>query len=252
VWSDPTAGAVRLARLCENRSMSRLERTAVEDALAGVYGKVSQVADELTEAAALLPSRCAGWVVLDVVYHELLDARRALCTFASPSADLPDADYASYWRPFAPASGHPAALGSNGPARHARHVRIAASAYTQQMLAREWRETAQAAVRAARACPHEALATQGHTLRTADFIATLAVEAAIHYLDMTVALPAAPGPDPASLALARQVLDELAGSPLPGGWDDATCALKGTGRLLLTPEDRSALGPLAGKLPLFG
>jgi hypothetical protein len=186
------AGAVWLAGLCEDCSMSGLERTAVEDAMAGVYGEVSQVADELTEAAALLPSRCAGWAVLDVLYHQLLDARRALCTFASPSADVPDADYASYWRPFAPASGHPAALGSNWPARHARHVRIAASAYTQQMLARERRETAESAVRAARACPHEALATQGHTLQTADFIATLAVEAAIHYLDITVALPTAP------------------------------------------------------------
>ena len=92
---------------------------------------------------------------------------------------------------------------------------MTASAYTAQMLASEWRETSAAALRAARACPYEALATQGHTLRTADFTATLAVEAAIHYLDMTVALPAAPRPDPASLALVRQVLDQLAGSPAP-------------------------------------
>ena len=34
---------------------------------------------------------------------------------------------------------------------------------------------------AARACPYEAVATQGHTLPTAHFTATLAVEAAIHY-----------------------------------------------------------------------
>ena len=104
-----------------------------------------------------------------------------------------------------------------GPARHryARYVRIAASAYTAQMLASEWRETPAATLRAALACPYEALATQGHILPAADFTATLAVEAAIHYLDMTVALPAAPRPDPASLALARRVLDQLAGSPLP-------------------------------------
>ena len=41
------------------------------------------------------------------------------------------------------------------------------------------------------ACPHEFVTTQGHVLRTADFIATLAVEAAVHYLDLTVRLPAA-------------------------------------------------------------
>lgn len=149
-------------------------------------------------------------------------------------------------------AGHPAALGSSGAAQHARHVRIAASAYTPQTLAAEWQETSAAAVRAARACPHKTLATQGHALPTADFTATLAVEAAIHYLDMTVALAGAPEPDPASLALARNVLNQLAGSPLPPNWDDATCALKGTGRLTLSQADRSALGPAAGKLPLFG
>ncbi len=200
----------------------------------------------------MLPSRCAGWTVLDVLYHQLLDARRALVTFASPAADPPDTDYVTYWRPYAPASGHPAALGGSGAARHARHVRICASAYTVQMLASEWQETSAAALRAARACPYEALATQGHTLPTADFTATLAVEAAIHCLDMTAALPAVPGPDPASLALVRQVLDQLAGSPLPPSWDDVTCALKGTGRLAVSRADQSALGPVAGRLPLFG
>ena len=45
-------------------------------------------------------------------------------------------------------------------------------------------------------------------LATADFIATLAVEAAVHYLDLTVNLPSAPTPDPAA-----QVLDGLLGAP---------------------------------------
>ena len=232
--------------------MTGLDRTAADDALAGAYGKITQCAGGLTEADAMLPSRCAAWTVLDVLYHQLLDARRALVTFASPSLEPPGTDYVTYWRPYAPASGHPAALGGSGAARHARHVRISASAYTAQMLASEWQETSAAALRAARACPHEALATQGHILPTADFTATLAVEAAIHYLDMTVALPAAPRPDPASLALLRQVLDQLAGSPLPASWDDVTCALKGTGRQPVSQADQSALGPAAGRLPLFG
>lgn len=106
--------------------------------------------------------------------------------------------------------------------------------------------------RAARSCPYQALATQGHTLPTVGFTATLVVEAAIHYLDMTVALATAPEPDPAPLALVRRVLDQLAGSALPASWDDATRALKGTGRLPISPADRSALGPAAGKLSAFG
>ena len=227
-------------------------RRAAEDVLAAAYAKIGEVARGLTEASAMLPSRCAGWAVLDVLYHQLLDARRALVTYASPSPGPPDTDYASYWRPFSPASGHPAHRGSSGAAQHARHVRIVASAYTPQTLSGEWEETSAAAIRAARACPHETLATQGHVLLTADFTATLAVEAAIHYLDMTVALPAAPEPDPASLSLVRHVLDQLAGSPLPASWDDATCALKGTGRLTISEADQSALGRAAGKLPLFG
>lgn len=79
------------------------------------------------------------------------------------------------------------------------------------------------------------------------------MEAAVHYLDLTVFLAGAPAPDPVSLGLVRRVLDGLAGAALPGGWDDVTCALKGTGRLPLTDADRADLGPLAGLvLPLFG
>jgi hypothetical protein len=93
--------------------------------------------------------------------------------------------------------------------------------------------------------------TQGHVLATADFIATLVVEASVHYLDLTVGLPAAPPPDAAGLALVRRVLDGLLGTPIPGGWDDRTYALKGTGREEVTAQERSAFGPPAGRLPLF-
>jgi hypothetical protein len=95
------------------------------------------------------------------------------------------------------------------------------------------------------------VATQGHALTVTDFAATLAVEAAVHYLDLTVALPGAPAPEPASLALVRRVLAGLLGAPLPAAWDDLTAALKGTGRDPLTEADRQSLGTSAGKFPLF-
>lgn len=57
--------------------MSELDRGAVEDALQGVYQNVTTVADSLDEADLMRPSRCAGWAVGDVLYHQLLDARRA-------------------------------------------------------------------------------------------------------------------------------------------------------------------------------
>jgi uncharacterized protein (TIGR03083 family) len=230
--------------------VTELDRAQVEQALESVYRNVTTVADGLSDADLMRPSRCAGWALGDVLYHQLLDARRALRTFASPSAGPPDVDDVEYWRSYSPEGESPP--GSAEAAAHARHVRIVAAAYPPGALAWEWRETAAAACRAARACPHGALTTQGHVLATADFIATLAVEAAVHYLDLTAGLPAAPPPDAASLALVRRVLDGLLGTPLPGDWDDRTCALKGTGREALTAAERSALGARADRLPLFG
>jgi hypothetical protein len=96
------------------------------------------------------------------------------------------------------------------------------------------------------------VATQGFSLSVAGFTATLVVEAAVHYLDMTLDLPAAPVPAAGPLRLVREVLAGLAGSPLPAGWDDVTAALRGTGREPLAASDLDQLGPLAGRFPLFG
>jgi hypothetical protein len=89
-------------------------------------------------------------------------------------------------------------------------------------------------------------------LRATDFMATLAVEAAVHYLDMTVGLPDARPCDPLALDLVKRVLDELVAEPPALGWDDETYVLKGTGRLALTEAERSSLGPAADRFPLFG
>ena len=93
---------------------------------------------------------------------------------------------------------------------------------------------------------------QGHVVTMEVFLALWAVEAAVHHLDVTVELPDAPPPAPASLRVTRETLDALLGEPVPMGWDDQTYALKGSGRLALTGEERSALGPLAERFPLFG
>ncbi|HUA29885.1 MAG TPA: maleylpyruvate isomerase N-terminal domain-containing protein [Streptosporangiaceae bacterium] len=231
--------------------MTQSRRIEIADALESAYRNITALADGLTDADLMLPSRCAGWAVGDVLYHQLLDARRALRTFASPAAEPPDTDQVGYWR-FYPAQGEAAEAHRAENAENARYVRIVASAYPPGALAWEWRETSAAACRAARACTHEAVTTQGHVLTTADFMSTLTVEAAVHYLDLTVALPSAPPPDPDSLAIVRWVLGGLLGRSMPGEWDDQACALKGTGRAPLTAEDRVELGELADRLPLFG
>jgi uncharacterized protein (TIGR03083 family) len=229
-----------------------MDRKAATEALSGAYGKLTAAVEGLGDAEFMRPSRCAGWTVADVLYHQLLDARRALRTFATPTPLPADTDDVSYWRSFAPGSRDKFAPGGDAAAAHARHVRVVASAYPPKELAWEWKQTAGAACRAATACPYDAVSTQGHVLATGDFIATLAVEAAVHYLDLTVGLPSAPDPDPAALALVRRVLDGLIGQSPPVEWDDASYALKGTGRLPLTTDERSALGSLAGGFPAFG
>jgi hypothetical protein len=207
--------------------------------LDAIYGQISDVVSVLGPADLWRPSRCTGWTVGDVLYHQLLDARRALVTFASPADGPPDVDEITYWPAFQP--------GDDGSAAHAQHVRIVASAYPDGELGREWRETAAAAVRAAHACPSPLVTTQGHVLRTPDFIATLVFEASVHYLDMTVDLPHAPLPN---LGPVRRVLDGLLGSTTE--WDDLTYALKGTGRVPLSDDDRAALGSFAERFPLTG
>jgi Mycothiol maleylpyruvate isomerase N-terminal domain len=231
--------------------VTELDHSAALDALDTGYGRLTDVVTGLGEAELMRPTGCAGWAVTDVLYHQLLDAQRALVAFATPVTDPPDRDDVTYWAAFAPQPGEAGSRARAGAAAHARFVRVAASAYRPGTLARVWSETAAAVCRAARACPAAAVATQGHVLRPADFTATLAVETAVHYLDLTVNLPSAPPADPASLALVRRVLDGLLGSPLPASWDDASAAVKGTGRVPLTDEDRAVLGPLAGRLPLF-
>ena len=231
--------------------MTELDHAAVLDALEAGYRRVTDVVTGLGEAELMRPTGCAGWAVADVLFHQLLDAQRALVAFATPVTEPPDRDDVTYWAEFTPQPGEAGAQARAGAAAHARFVRLAASAYPPGTLARVWSETAAAACRAARACQAPGVATQGHVLRPADFTATLAVETAVHYLDLTVDLPSVPPPDPVSLTLVRRVLEGLLGSPLPASWGDASAAVKGTGRVPLTDEDRAVLGPLADRVPLF-
>ena len=84
-----------------------------------------------------------------------------------------------------------------------------------------------------------------------DLLSTLAVEAAVHHLDLVAHLER-PGPASQPLAEVRRVLEGLLGRPLPAGWDDATAARRGTGREPLTAADRAELGDAAAAFPLFG
>jgi hypothetical protein len=170
-----------------------------------------------------------------------------LIGLAGPTGRPAGTDFASYWRA--------CCAGDEGPdLAHARFVRLVASAYARPsgVVGKLHKLIGAALAQAAAVSADRRLDFQGHVIEAGDFLATWAVEGAVHHLDLTVELPGTPPPAPGALAVVRETLDALLGGTAPAGWDDATYALKGTGRLALTGEDREALGDLAGRFPLFG
>jgi len=214
--------------------------------MSGSYLALAAAAGRLSEDELAGWSRCRGWTRADVLLHVLLDAQRALVTFSLPAAGPPDVDYVSYWEPFKP--------GQAGAAEHARFVRLVTASYPSHLdVARQFTETATAAARAAEGLPGARMVgTQGHVLAIGDFLATLAVEATIHHLDLLLPTDDASGPSQEGLAVVRLTLDGLLRDSVAHSWDDAAYALAATGRAALTSADQVALGPLASRFPLLG
>jgi uncharacterized protein (TIGR03083 family) len=214
-------------------------------AMAASYQAVTADVQRLDEKDLARPSRCLGWTRADLLYHMLLDAQRALVSFASPATGPADVDFVSYWAPFRP--------GGEGYDAHARFVRRVASAYRSDLaIAAQWSETAAAACVAAALPDDHRVATQGHLLEVGDFLATLAVEATVHHLDLVAGDRDLAGPSDPGLAIVRETLDGILGTPVPADWDDVSYALRASGRAGLTADDRARLGLLADRFPLLG
>lgn len=224
----------------------RIESDLARSAMVASYRAVTDDAGKLGEDGLARPSRCLGWSRADLLFHLLLDAQRALVTFATPAVGEPDVDYVSYWAPFRP--------GAEGYAAHARFVRRVASSYRSDLvIAKLWAETAAAAAHAAETLPADVkLATQSHVLYAGDFLATLAVEATIHHLDLVAGDESLAGPSGPGLAVTRKTLDAALGELVPVGWDDVDYVLKATGRAELTADDHARLGGLVARFPLLG
>lgn len=216
------------------------------------YHQLASAVATMTDERSWLPTDCVGWAVRDLVFHCLGDAQRGLVALHTPANGEPDRDAITYWTDWQPdPTGAGAAAGR-------RYIRVVASMFLHVEQLRElYVETAEAAVHAAaKADPHQLIATQGHVLATGDLLSTLAVEATIHHLDLAESLCSGPDggallPAPSGLAEVRRALDGLLGRPVPIDWDDATYARKGTGRAPLTPAERDRLGRLADRFPLF-
>ncbi|MGV9283852.1 maleylpyruvate isomerase N-terminal domain-containing protein [Streptomyces sp. NPDC003730] len=221
------------------------DRTERAHTVRDAYEALAAVVRPLGDEESWLPTACTGWAVRDLVFHLLADARRALVALHTPAAGPPDRDAVTYWTDWAP--------DPVGAAHGRRGNRVAASMFLDfGQLKEVWLETVAAAARAAGTTPPDLqVVTQGHVLTAGDLMTTLAVEATVHHLDLTVGLPSAPGPAPAGLAAVRATLDGLLGRPVPCDWDDAHYARAGTGRTPLTAAERQALGTDADRFPLF-
>jgi hypothetical protein len=214
------------------------------DLLRTALGDLAAVLESVTEVEGWEPSGCQGWSVLDLSFHLVEDAHRALVDLNTPLAGPADTDAVGYWRPGRPS---PHDGDDLWPARAAASVQGGIA-----VLARRHAEAVAAVfVAAERVQLTDVVRSQGAAMTVADDLSSMIVEAAVHHLDLVVRLDR-PGPAVGPLAEVRRVLEGLLGAPFPAGWDDATAARRGTGREPLTPADRAALGPLADRLPLFG
>lgn len=225
--------------------MKALNWTETIHAFGDQYDALDKLLTSLNDDDLLQPSACRGWSNSDLVFHLVLDAQRALVTFISPSPGPADTDYVGYWQGFSAAD--------EDSSDHARFVRICAAAHSEpSVIVHRLCSTAAAAVRCGRKSSDiEFVTTQGHILRTSDFIATLVVEAVVHHLDLVANLGDRRAPVASALSLTERTVEGLLGRPRPHSWDPTTFILKTTGRDPLTEDDQRLLGMGQHQLPVF-
>src|SRR4051794_22113335 len=65
-------------------------------------GDLAATLSSLTEDEGFEPSGCRGWTVLDLAFHLVEDAHRALVDLNTPVDRPADTDAIGYWRPGRP------------------------------------------------------------------------------------------------------------------------------------------------------
>ena len=224
-------------------SSLHIDHATAQTAFLGELAAFAAAVGSASDHDLLAASRCHGWAVVDVVVHVRTGLQDMLGGTVSPSASIPDTDAASYWRTDAPSndSGSDAVDGI-------LWTRRTASAYRRPTGAVGHLRTVADAVRSAvERIPDGPVAFQGHVLASGDFLATWAVELAVHHLDVLTGVDLGP-PTAESLRLGRLTVETLAEDTFPAGWSDADCLLAGAGRLLLA----DARDILPAALPVLG
>ena len=163
--------------------------TTGAELLAAAWAPLLALADGIDDDRGWTPTHLPGWVVRDLLFHLSGDAQRALVALFTPAPDPDDSadtDEVDYWRVWTP--------GTDSARTGLRSTRAIASQWSSvRGPAQEFAETARAATRAAGAADPEArVLTQGRTLTVDALLRTLAVEAAVHHLDLEPVQPDPP------------------------------------------------------------
>ncbi|XVV10371.1 maleylpyruvate isomerase N-terminal domain-containing protein [Actinoplanes sp. CA-131856] len=207
-------------------------------ALLGQMDLLIGAAAELSDQALLAPSRCTGWTVSEALVHVHQGLQEMVLGCVTHTDDPPDTDAASYWRDFTPSPPDIAGI---------QFVRRLAAAYDRPSgLLKHLTPTTDGVRAAVLTFDPQAVRFQGHVLPWGDFLATWAVELAVHHLHVTTSPPHGP-----ALNLARRTVEALAGDPLPPSWPDETVVLLGTGRTSPSPAQRGEF-PAVSRLPVLG
>jgi hypothetical protein len=217
----------------------------VRSVLADELDCLRQIVTGVSDAEFVRATACEGWRVADLLVHLRLDAEALLCGLVVPCDDSIDRDFISYWKDWP----------SPGQITFAdvRCTWAFAAAYaTADSLRGHVDEAILAAAMASRAAPAGRVRFQNHVLAIDDLLAMFAVEFALHHLDLLVAVPDRPGPEPDALELIVCTLDGLLDPHHPTSWDQLTYVRKATGRQPLDAADRKELGSKASRYPAFG
>ncbi|WP_214407268.1 maleylpyruvate isomerase N-terminal domain-containing protein [Pseudonocardia lacus] len=224
----------------------RVGHDADAAAFLGQLAAFTSAAEGLDDARLGAATRCHGWLACDLLVHVHLGLQEMLLGALDPTDERPDRDAATYWSAFTPGTDPTDGLLDD------RFLRLVAAAYRRPTSAvAHLRETADGLHRTVRAGAPGAVRFQGHVLSTGDFLATWAVELAVHHLDLGRELDL-PAPHPGALRMARETVEALVGELLPPEWSDEAAVLAGTGRVALDDRMREQAGPLATRLPAFG
>ncbi|MEA2207475.1 MAG: hypothetical protein QOE77_4251 [Blastocatellia bacterium] len=195
--------------------------------------------EALDDHQLLAASHCHGWAVLDVVVHVRSGLEEMLRGCTAPTTDPPTADAATYWSAAATSD-------ATDPVEGILWTRRTASAYSRPRRAvRHLRAAADAVLAAVEQLADTRVRFQGLVLISGDFLATWAVELAVHQLDLGRDLDV-PAPPSAALRLARATVEALLEHALPESLPDREVLLLGTGRRPVPAELGSAIRPVLG------